>query len=265
MRKHKGLTLIKLSVAKKCAFTLIELLVVIAIISLLVSVLLPSLTKAKELAKNASCMVQLKTIHSGFLFYAQDYNMMLPYANEDEETTGGRERWTAEIAKYMGGNEDAWIGMNGGQYPSMSGFYPCPSEERGFRHINYGWLSYGANCPTVMTWGPTEAGRFTPGHPNPSASLEDILPSVYIVGDAITYYILTPNILYQPVVDTDGDGIEDTAEVQSNNGEIYNNLAPRHLGRANFVMAGGYVESRTVVQWAEGDQNFAGLSRNYHD
>ena len=259
MRKHKGLTLIKLSVAKKRAFTLIELLVVIAIISLLVSVLLPSLTKAKELAKNASCMVQIKTILHGFTFYAQDYDMRLPYANEDEYTSGGRERWTAEIAKYMGASEDAWVGMNGGQYPSMSGFYPCPSEDRGFRHINYGWLSYGANCPTVMTWSPTVSGRYTPSDPNPSASLEHILPSVYIVGDAITYYILTPT-LYIPIVDTDGDNIEDTAEWQAANGEIYNNLAPRHLGKANFGMAGGHVESRTVGQWAESNKDFTGLS-----
>ena len=54
-------------------FTLIELLVVIAIISLLVSILLPSLTKAKELAKAVVCMNNEKSIGMAIQYYAEDY------------------------------------------------------------------------------------------------------------------------------------------------------------------------------------------------
>ena len=51
-------------------FTLIELLVVIAIIALLVSILLPSLKKAQELAKRTVCMTQLKAIGAGLVSIA---------------------------------------------------------------------------------------------------------------------------------------------------------------------------------------------------
>jgi len=56
----------------KKAFTLIELLVVIAIISLLVSILLPSLQQAKELAKKTVCMSNLKQIGMAYQYYHEN-------------------------------------------------------------------------------------------------------------------------------------------------------------------------------------------------
>ena len=54
-------------------FTLIELLVVIAIIALLVSILLPSLRRAKDLANSVVCAANQKAMASAFQFYGQDY------------------------------------------------------------------------------------------------------------------------------------------------------------------------------------------------
>jgi prepilin-type N-terminal cleavage/methylation domain-containing protein len=59
-------------------FTLIELLVVIAIISLLVSILLPSLNQAKELAKRASCQANLHSIGLAVNLYAGEYDGYVP-------------------------------------------------------------------------------------------------------------------------------------------------------------------------------------------
>jgi len=55
-------------------FTLIELLVVIAIIALLVSMLLPTLNRARELAKRAICQTHLKGIGTAFGIYGSSEN-----------------------------------------------------------------------------------------------------------------------------------------------------------------------------------------------
>lgn len=58
-------------------FTLIELLVVIAIISLLVSILLPSLTKAKELTKSSVCMSNQRSLFLSILYYTEDNDELI--------------------------------------------------------------------------------------------------------------------------------------------------------------------------------------------
>ena len=62
-------------------FTLIELLVVVSIIALLIAILLPSLSKAKETARRAACGAQLHQIGAGLILYAGDYKQQLPPGN----------------------------------------------------------------------------------------------------------------------------------------------------------------------------------------
>ena len=61
-------------------FTLIELLVVIAIIAILAAILFPVFARAREKARQTSCLSNLKQLGLGFDMYCQDYDERTPIA-----------------------------------------------------------------------------------------------------------------------------------------------------------------------------------------
>lgn len=103
MRNHQSPN--RVGKVRTCGgFTLIELLVVIAIISLLVSILLPSLTKARDLARTVMCMTQLRNLGLATAQYMTDYNNYYPIAGWDTGygSYNHGSYWQALLGIYLG-------------------------------------------------------------------------------------------------------------------------------------------------------------------
>lgn len=82
----------------KHTFTLIELMAVIAVIAILITLLLPALSRAKDMGRRTLCASNLKQVGSGFFLYAQDWSEYLPRAWDGNNST----LWGITIIDYIG-------------------------------------------------------------------------------------------------------------------------------------------------------------------
>jgi len=125
-------------------FTLIELLVVIAIIAILAAILFPVFARAREKARQSTCINNVKQLQLAILMYIGDYDDTFPLAHNDDSGSTALLRWFHLIAPYVK-NEQCWI---------------CPSW-RSYRHRTDRLQTYGWNVATngmgyynltVRTW-----------------------------------------------------------------------------------------------------------------
>jgi prepilin-type N-terminal cleavage/methylation domain-containing protein len=107
-------------------FTLIELLVVIAIIAILAAILFPVFARAREKARQTSCLSNLKQLGMGFMMYTQDYDECTPVAYSGINWWDGS--WRARIYPYVSNYQIFAC-------PSMSSL-PCPPNGTGCYGIN---------------------------------------------------------------------------------------------------------------------------------
>jgi prepilin-type N-terminal cleavage/methylation domain-containing protein/prepilin-type processing-associated H-X9-DG protein len=225
-------------------FTLIELLVVVAIISVLAGILFPVFARARENARRASCMSNLKQLGLGMMMYVQDNDETFPMATYLKD--GANFYWWQMLQPYTKN-----VQIN--ECPS-SPFASVHGYETGTRG------DYGANSKLVA-------------FPDPP-----VIPLASVQSSAATYLFLDFGYFaaryssagfnpgsdwnYLPGMGDAGGGCGASVNSTSATGRMPDCMSGRHFGGVNVAFADGHVKwlkSRTVVQeaknWPNSDWN----------
>ena len=240
--------------ANRRGFTLIELLVVIAIIAILAAILFPVFARARENARRASCLSNMKQIGLGVMQYTQDFDEKLPYLSPNNALANRSDMQLPDGRGFSG--RWAWP-LQLYPYIKSQQVFVCPSDP----NPNNGFNDNGTDNPHVNDWGepfpnsyainemvvvPTEwAGA---PHNYSAISLAGVPrpASVYLLGDARPGYQTFFNEWWEPGFNRmrysgSCGGVTDSGGAVNVTGTLTDECA-RHLGGGVIVYLDGHAK-----------------------
>ncbi|HSZ54368.1 MAG TPA: prepilin-type N-terminal cleavage/methylation domain-containing protein [Tepidisphaeraceae bacterium] len=208
------------------AFTLVELLVVIGIIALLIALLLPALNSAREHARSAKCLSNLRQLGQAAYFYAQSNRDFFPISHDsftrewDFDITGG------VIAPGLLWWNRAVLAVQ--QCPSYSGNIVPDNPYTGYNY-NTSYIGGGMGEVTPLGHSHVTPAKFSGVK---HASQVALFGDGQYAGGA-DKYMRAPVLMSGTEI---GDGVSSATRAAGTQGY-------RHLGRTNVCYCDGHAES----------------------
>ena len=230
---------------KRRAFTLIELLVVIAIIAILAAILFPVFAQAKEAAKKASCLSNMKQLGVSTMLYINDYDDVYPkgyYYELDGPTAGRRVQFAYILQPYM---------KNVQIFKCLTDYVPTPpASSSGYVDLTVPELSY---IPNYAVLPAHDGGIVNASLVGETAGVIMLAEKQYKIGSKILksyagasgFYPDTPN--GSPYCKVTATGVKAAiAKPSDSNYKLARVAFYRHGTVSNFMFCDGHAKTHTL-------------------